>query len=89
MKYIIKSIDNIIYSSRMALDDYVLEADEEEITKEQYDTLTLPAVWEDGNLVPSDVWPVTPVYPADPDQPGPEQEPTTEEILDVLLGVTE
>lgn len=80
MRYIASILEGVIVSKGIAYTDYV-DSREIELTKEQYNTIPLPCKLVNGKFVPCEHPKVT--------IPEPKHEPTTEELLNIILGVNE
>ena len=78
MRYVGILLDGVIVSKGIDYTDYVDER-EIELTEEQYNSIPLPCKLVDGEFVPCDSPEVT--------RPEAEPEPTTEELLNIILGV--
>jgi hypothetical protein len=78
MRYVGIVNDDVIIAKAILYNDFV---DERHIplTEEQYNTIITPCKLVDGEFVPSDF----------PKFSEPEPEPTTEELLNIILGVNE
>ena len=61
---------------------YVLQNYEREITEEEYNTIPIPCKIVNSEYIPYE-------FPKTEDEPEQETEPTTEELLNILLGVSE
>ena len=80
MRYVGSLLDGIIVSKGINYTDYI-DKKEIELTEEQYNSIPIPCKLVDGNFVPCEYPKVI--------MPEPIHEPTTEELLNIILGVNE
>lgn len=80
MRYVGIVLDGVIVSKGVNYTDYIDEK-EIELTEEQYNSITIPCQQIDGEFVPCD-------FPKS-SMPENQPEPTTEELLNIILGVEE
>lgn len=80
MRYVGSLLDGIIVSKGINYTDYV-DNKEIELTEEQYNSIPIPCKLVNGEFVPCEYPKVTMTEP--------KHEPTTEELLNIILGVNE
>lgn len=87
--YVAKLKNNIVHSIRFVPTDYALSANEREITKEQFNSISLPAIFdENGELVHTDTFPVTEPISVTEGEPTPEAEPTQIDVIEAQVYYT-
>ena len=87
MRYIVKeTTDGVMYDIHYVDDDYVLGEYETEVTVEEANSIPVPCKIIDGEYVPAEAPDNSVECEVEPEK---EAEPTTDEVLNALLGVTE
>lgn len=87
-RYVLTSKDGIFYKKHILFDDVNLSEDEVEVEATVYYKLKLPARYIEEEYVSVDEFPEIEYELIDP-TPDVEVEPTTEDVLNALLGVTD